>query len=496
MEKKNLLTPRKALLCLLCSIVIVIVRASFALGSTRAKSTKVKKGNKIIWWQDEGHLYVKLYADVGAKCKKVVITTSLQLLLGCRRGLEDRPVYKLNLREEIDADADVSQCKLAANKKYYSCSLVKKHSHFFDRLLAIPSDDGDDFYKFKISRNWEMWKDNDDHVTTAFYEHYSKEKEGKLLSFTEKYLKQMVVTMDIVIMYFNFPYSAKCLNGARAFAALYDSLDTVSTISYGWMNAIENIHFAKQFEISPDNCTVFIWRMDDNKTAPSTINIADDDQKTLSNRLLRYLKPAVEIIHNEKDLVKAYKGKQLTAIGFFDKSMNVQVQRDIDEFKAACIDFRDGVAQGERPSSIQPLNCAMALDHTALQLGKKYGVKHGVTYFRRHSQEILTYKFKKKEDAFNLTRWLMLHSTPLIARFDWGVRGDLLIRNTLPIGLLFLGKDVDRDPGDILGDESGGMNHGEEDSGFTSTAREYLGKMKFLWVGKSDFSGLLSSVWM
>ena len=81
----------------------------------------------------------------------------------------------------------------------------------------------------------------------------------------------------------------------------------------------------------------------------------------------------------------------------------------------------------------------------------------------------------------------MLHSTPLIARFDWGVRGDLLIRNTLPIGLLFLGKNIDRDPGDILGDESGGMNHGEEDSGFTSIAREYLGKMKFLWVGKSDF---------
>ena len=52
--------------------------------------------------------------------------------------------------------------------------------------------------------------------------------------------------------------------------------------------------------------------------------------------------------------------------------MNAQVKRDIDEFKAVCIDFRDGVAQGERPSSIQPLNCAMALDNTALQLGKKY----------------------------------------------------------------------------------------------------------------------------
>ena len=132
-----------------------------------------------------------------------------------------------------------------------------------------------------------MWRDNDDHVTTAFYEHYSMEKEGKLLSFTEKYLKQMVVTMDIVIMYFNFPYLAKCLDGARAFAALYDSFDSISTIMGGQS---KNIHFAKQFEISPDNCTVFIWRMDDNKTAPSTINIADDDQKTLSNRLLRYLK--------------------------------------------------------------------------------------------------------------------------------------------------------------------------------------------------------------
>ena len=74
-------------------------------------------------------------------------------------------------------------------KKYYSCSLVKKHSHFFDRLLATPYNDEDDFYKFKISRNWEMWRDNDDPVTTAFFQHYNLEKRRKVVFFHREIFK-------------------------------------------------------------------------------------------------------------------------------------------------------------------------------------------------------------------------------------------------------------------------------------------------------------------
>ena len=461
------------------------------------KNNKILKNNKITWWQDHRSLYINIYTDAGKKCKHYMAFTNFQLIYGCKAGKkeeDDKPIYRLNFREEVIVKDEVnSKCTLAANNKYYSCSLVKKYEHFFDQLFINPVKENDDINKFKVTKNWEMWQDYEDETTSNFFQYFDLKTEMRLISFTEDILKKEILIRDIIILYINFPYSRTCLKSAIEYSNIYNMFDSVKEMTFGWMNAMENIEFASRFDISPEKCNMYVWRQDDNKTMPSIINIAGDDSKAISNKLVRYLTPAIQMIQTEKDLVKAYQGKSLTAIGFFDKPMKDKVKANINEFKNSCISFRDGIVQGERPASIMPLNCAMAIDNVALKLGEKYGVKHGITFFRKFSQEILTYKFKSNTDMYNLTYWLKLHSTPLISRFDWGIRGDLLIQQVVPIGMLFLGKNIDRDPGKLLGDDdTGGMDHRGQIHGndlvtFTSIAKEYLGKMKFLWVGKSDF---------
>ena len=52
--------------------------------------------------------------------------------------------------------------------------------------------------------------------------------------------------------------------------------DSVKEMTFGWMNAMENIEFASRFDISPEKCNMYVWRQDDNKTMPSIILLSTE----------------------------------------------------------------------------------------------------------------------------------------------------------------------------------------------------------------------------
>ena len=70
-----------------------------------AKPPKKKKWQGVFGKEKADEIYndyVKFYTDAGIKCKHYLKFTNLQLIYGCKNGLEERPIYNLNLRMEIN----------------------------------------------------------------------------------------------------------------------------------------------------------------------------------------------------------------------------------------------------------------------------------------------------------------------------------------------------------------------------------------------------------
>ena len=441
-----------------------------------------KKIAKVTWWQTHEDIFLSIVTVSLCKSPKFTILP-LYFSIKCQGTTHD--LLSFPLREPIRTEQ--SSCKVASGKKI-SCQLLKRDGHFFDSLdTKYPLNNAPTppaIKSFSIGRNWDKWEDRTDEFSPIALKHF---EEAKVPSVDKQTLQLAMEKFESVIIYIAHPWDGMCVKKGVVYSDIYlQNEEKIKSTGirhgstfFGWMDARENAEVALALNVSANDCRTYIWRKDDNQTAPSSFK-ATEDERVFKHKMSKYLEPALIPLATEDDITAMHRRHSLVLMGFLDRPMH---RNALHVFRRTCIYYRDRSA---KMSSAPDIHCGVAVKDKAETLGDKFGVKFGITFFRRHSAEIVSYDFNREIDTIadstnDFQAWVGMHSVPLFSRFDLGIYSDMKTdstRQSLPIGLLFLNKSIDRDDEGMLGDES---------DGFRSVAKKYLGKMRFLWVGRSDF---------
>ena len=441
-------------------VALLLTLAFVVAGGTGGKN----KWPKVTWWQDSNNVHLSMAMPKPCKRYRTVFS-DFHISVSC--GSEpDSELLGFQFREGVDSGR--SACKQVSTKKI-SCEFWKQESHVFDRLLSSPEAPG-----VQVSRNWDKWNEVGDTISPILLQHLAG---AKVPSLDKDALAKAVVSHDAVVAYFAHPWDPLCLKHGVVYGDVSSLLNGKNkAVFFGWIDAREQSEFASGLGITGGSCRTYVWRRDDNQTVPSYFQ-GGIDARSYRRKLENFLRPVLAPILSEKNLTAFHRKQSLALVGFFDRPMR---RSAIDIFRKICIRYRDG-AHYSGSNAAPEIHCAVAVESVATELGEKYGIKFGIAFFRKHSSQIILYSFSKATDgngAKDLQEWVEIHKNPMFARFDAGVY-DRMKSSSLPLGLLFLGNDKDRDSGDALGDV--------HDDSFMSVAKSFLGKIQFFWVGTSDF---------